>query len=79
VWAERWLEKYKMAESTRGMRRWTYEHDLKKPFGALLLSEITEQRLRELCDRVVERKAPAWLCMHVKLSSRCSDMLTRAV
>ncbi|WP_229255674.1 tyrosine-type recombinase/integrase [Duganella sacchari] len=59
VWAERWLEKYKMAESTRGMRRWTYEHDLKKPFGALLLSEITEQRLRELCDRVVERKAPA--------------------
>ncbi|WP_373924724.1 hypothetical protein [Duganella sp. CY15W] len=32
---------------------------MKKPFSALLLSEITEQRLRELCDRVVERKAPA--------------------
>ncbi|MYM22599.1 tyrosine-type recombinase/integrase [Duganella sp. FT135W] len=59
VWVERWLEKHRMAESTRDMRRWTYEHDLKKPLGALLLSEVTEQRLRELCDRIVDRKAPA--------------------
>ncbi len=59
VWAERWLEKYKMAESTRAMRRWTYERDLKKPFGALLLSEISDRMLRDLCDRIVERKAPA--------------------
>jgi integrase len=58
-WAEQWLEKYKMAESTRAMRRWTYERDLKKPLGALLLSEITEGRVRELCDRIVERSAPA--------------------
>ena len=59
TWAEQWLEKYKMAESTRAMRRWTYERDLKKPLGALLLSEITEGRVRELCDRIVERSAPA--------------------
>lgn len=59
AWAEQWLEKYKMAESTRAMRRWTYERDLKKPLGALLLSEITEGRVRELCDRIVERSAPA--------------------
>ena len=57
--AEQWLEKYKMAESTRAMRRWTYERDLKKPLGTLLLSEITEGRVRELCDRIVERSAPA--------------------
>lgn len=59
VWAERWLEKYKMAESTRAMRRWTYERDLKKAFGSLLLSEITDHMLRDLCDRIVERNAPA--------------------
>lgn len=59
VWAERWLEKYRMAESTRAMRRHTYELDLKKTFGPLLLSEITEAQLRTLCDRIVDRKAPA--------------------
>lgn len=59
AWAEQWLEKYKMAQSTRAMRRSTYERDLKKPLGALLLSEITEGRVRELCNRIVERSAPA--------------------
>jgi hypothetical protein len=59
VWAERWLDKYKMADSTRAMRRHTYQLDLKKAFGPLLLSEITEQQLRGLCDRIVERGAPA--------------------
>lgn len=59
VWAERWLDKYKMAESTRAMRRWTYERDLKGAFGSLLLSEISDQMLRELCDRIVARQAPA--------------------
>ena len=41
------------------MRRWTYERDLKDAFGSLLLSEITDHMLRALCDRIVERKAPA--------------------
>lgn len=59
VWAERWLDKYKMAESTRAMRRSTYERDLKGPFGSLLLSEISDHMLRALCDRIVERNAPA--------------------
>lgn len=59
VWAERWLEHARMAESTRAMRWHTYERDLKKPFGSLLLSEITEQELRRLCDRIVLRNAPA--------------------
>lgn len=58
-WAEEWLEKYKMAESTQDARRFVFEHDLRKPFGALLLHEITEQGLRQLCDRIVARGAPA--------------------
>lgn len=59
TWAERWLEKHKMAESTRDMRRWVYERDLKGPFGRLLLREITHHELRRLCDKIVERGAPA--------------------
>ncbi|OEZ93131.1 putative prophage CPS-53 integrase [Janthinobacterium sp. HH106] len=59
VWAERWLLKYKMAESTRDMRRAVYERDLKRPFGSLLLHEITHNELRSVCDAILARGAPA--------------------
>lgn len=59
IWASRWLEKYKMAESTRDMRRSVYLRDLARPLGKLLLPEITHSELRVLCDRIVERGAPA--------------------
>lgn len=58
-WAELWLKKHPMAESTRDMRRSVYERDLKAPFGRLKLWEITHEELRSLCDRVVARGAPA--------------------
>ena len=58
-WAERWLEKYRMAESTRDMRRAVYERDLQRPFGRQLLHEITHEELRTLCDAIVARGAPA--------------------
>jgi integrase len=58
-WAEEWLAKYTMAESTRDMRRSVYERDLAKPFGRLKLEEITTEELRALCDRIVARGAPA--------------------
>jgi integrase len=58
-WAEEWLERYIMAESTRDMRRSVYERDLKRPFGKLKLEEITADELRRLCDRIVDRGAPA--------------------
>jgi hypothetical protein len=58
-WAEEWLERYMMAESTRDMRRSVYERDLKKPYEKLKLDEITEDELRKLCDRIVARGAPA--------------------
>jgi integrase len=58
-WAKEWLAKYVMAESTRDMRRSVYERDLERPFGKLKLEEVTSEELRRLCDRVVERGAPA--------------------
>jgi integrase len=58
-WAEEWLERHMMAESTRDMRRSVYERDLQKPFGKLKLEEISPEELRRLCDRIVERGAPA--------------------
>jgi len=58
-WAEEWLQRHMMAESTRDMRRSVYERDLQKTFGKLKLEEITPQELRALCDRIVERGAPA--------------------
>jgi integrase len=65
VWAELWLERYKMAESTRSMRRWAYERELKGSIGTLLLGEISAQMLRDLCDRIVGRGAPA-VAVHVR-------------
>jgi len=58
-WAERWLISYRMAESTRDMRRSVYERDLARPFGKLQLHEITHDVLRVLCDKIVARGAPA--------------------
>lgn len=58
-WAEEWLERYVMAESTRDMRRSVYERDLKRPFGKLKLEEVTADEVRRLCDRIVDRGAPA--------------------
>ncbi|WP_256080985.1 site-specific integrase [Massilia sp. YIM B04103] len=58
-WATRWLANYRMAESTRDMRRSVYERDLEKPFGRLLLKEISHEELRTVCDAIVARGAPA--------------------
>lgn len=58
-WAEEWLARYTMAESTRDMRRSVYERDLKGPFGKLKLEEVTADELRSSCDRIVARGAPA--------------------
>jgi hypothetical protein len=58
-WAERWLINYRMAESTRDMRRSVYERDLQRPFGKMQLHEISHEELRALCDKIVARGAPA--------------------
>jgi integrase len=64
-WAEEWLDRYVMAESTRDVRRSVYTRDLKRPFGQLKLEEVTSDELRRLCERIVERGAPA-TAVHVR-------------
>jgi integrase len=59
TWADLWIKHYPMAESTRDMRRSVYERDLKEPFGRLKMTEISHEDLRELCDKIVARGAPA--------------------
>jgi integrase len=58
-WAELWLRGYRMAESTRDMRRATYIRELKREYGNKLLSEISADDLRSLTDKIVARGAPA--------------------
>ncbi|MBZ2209325.1 tyrosine-type recombinase/integrase [Massilia soli] len=65
AWAEEWLAKYTMAESTRDMRRSVYRRDLERPFGRLKLEEISADELRQLCDQILARGAPA-TAVHVR-------------
>lgn len=58
-YADLYLAKHKMADSTRDMRRSVYERDLKGPFGRLKMTEINHEDLRSLCDKIVGRGAPA--------------------
>jgi integrase len=58
-WAELWLRGYRMAESTRDMRRATYIRELKREYGNKLLFEISPDDLRALTDKIVARGAPA--------------------
>jgi len=58
-WAELWLCGYRMAESTRDMRRATYIRELKREYGNKLLFEISPDDLRSLTDKIVARGAPA--------------------
>ena len=58
-WAQGWLRGYEMAESTRDMRRATYERELKPTFGNKLMTEISHDDLRDLADKIVARGAPS--------------------
>jgi len=54
-----------MAESTRAMRRSIYERDILPTFRNRLLTEITPEDLRAMCDKVKARGAPA-TAVHVR-------------
>jgi integrase len=58
-WAGLWLRGYRMAESTRDMRRATYIRELEREYGNKLLFEISPDDLRALTDKIVARGAPA--------------------
>lgn len=58
-WWMDYLAHADLADSTKAMRCAVFTRDLDKTIGNLLLTEITEDRLRDLFDRIVERGAPA--------------------
>jgi integrase len=64
-WADRWFEKATMADSTRAMRQSIYERDVKAVFANRLMLEIEPQDIRLLCEKIVERDAPA-TAIHVR-------------
>lgn len=69
AWAEKWLRGYQMADSTRDMRRGTYERELKPKFSNRKLIEITHEDLRALTDAIVEQGRPstAVLCREIMM------------
>lgn len=62
---ERWLQEARMADSTRAMRRSIFERDILPTFRRRLLTEITPDDLRGLCEKVKARGAPA-TAVHVR-------------
>ncbi|NHO66728.1 tyrosine-type recombinase/integrase [Aestuariicella hydrocarbonica] len=58
-WAEAWLAKHIMAESTRKHRIIMYESKLKSSIGKLQLSEIMHEDFRALFNRIVNSGVPA--------------------
>lgn len=63
--AEKWLDCYDMAESTRAMRESILRRDILPDWGRRLPHEFTEDDLRALCDKIVARGAPA-TAVHVR-------------
>jgi integrase len=68
--AENWFSDAEMADSTRAMRRGTYNRDIYPQLKGRLLAEIKAEDLRALCDRVKARGAPA-TAVHVREVVKC--------
>jgi integrase len=63
--AEAYFREWKMAASTRAMRRHVYDRDIAPAWKKRLLTEITPEDLRGLCAKVKDRGAPA-TAIHVR-------------
>nr|NMN90899.1 Site-specific recombinase XerD [Brenneria salicis ATCC 15712 = DSM 30166]RBP61519.1 uncharacterized protein DUF4102 [Brenneria salicis ATCC 15712 = DSM 30166] len=63
--AARWLVDARMADSTRSMRKSIMERDILLVFGNRLLTEISPDDLRALCNKVKARGAPA-TAVHIR-------------
>ena len=64
--ANHWIESDDMAESTRDMRRHILNRDILPAFGSYLMSEVTAEDLRALCEKVKKRGAPS-TALHVQV------------
>ena len=62
---DEWYEGARMADSTRSMRKSILDRDILPVFKSRLLSEISPDDLRDLCDKVKRRGAPA-TAIHVR-------------
>ena len=62
---DEWYEGARMADSTRSMRKSILDRDILPVFKSRLLSEISPDDLRELCNKVKSRGAPA-TAIHVR-------------
>jgi len=63
--AKRWFKEARMAESTRSMRKAIFDRDILPIWKNRLLTEITPDDLRALCNKVKDRGAPA-TAIHVR-------------
>lgn len=64
-WGDQYFREAKMAQSTRDMRRHIYDRDIAPTWKNRLMSEITPDDLRALCNKVKGRGAPA-TAIHVR-------------
>jgi integrase len=62
---KRWFKEARMAESTRAMRKAIFDRDILPIWNSRLLTEITPDDLRALCNKVKDRGAPA-TAIHVR-------------
>jgi len=62
---KRWFKEARMAESTRSMRKAIFDRDILPVWKNRLLTEITPDDLRALCNKVKDRGAPA-TAIHVR-------------
>ena len=62
---DEWYEGARMADNTRSMRKSIVDRDILPVFKSRLLSEISPDDLRELCNKVKGRGAPA-TAIHVR-------------
>ncbi|RYG34452.1 MAG: site-specific integrase [Burkholderiales bacterium] len=64
-WGEYYFKEAKIAQSTRDMRRHIYDRDIAPAWKSRLMTEITPDDLRALCNKVKGRGAPA-TAIHVR-------------
>ena len=63
--AEQWFDGAGLADSTKAMRRAVYNRDIYPKFKKRILTEITEDDVRALCEKVKARNAPS-TALHVR-------------
>jgi integrase len=64
-WGEYYFKEARIAQSTRDMRRHIYDRDIAPAWKSRLMTEITPDDLRALCNKVKGRGAPA-TAIHVR-------------